>query len=442
MAALIEPGRVLAQKYRVKRWLAMGGMGAVWVGEHIELGFPVAIKAIKESEVEPATRVRFKREARAAATLRSAHVVRVFDYGVEDDTPYLIMELLEGEDLKDRLLREGRLRLPAVATITAQLAEALHEAHEIGLVHRDVKPRNIFLAREGSRETTKLLDFGVARDMSTEGNGDETVTGFMLGSPRYMSPEQARAERVDRRSDVWSLAVVAYEMLIGHPPFTGPGAGRVLAQVLNDEPPPIRSQAPSIPEAVEHAFRLALQRDRAKRCADPREFADKLWAAARSGDELRTNASAARATWAATNARGPSERVATPEPQLRGDTAALDSFEGVNSPSHARRTHRRWWSAALVASAAAATVGVLGLSFAAPRHRAWSRPVVGTSQGYVALASTLPSAPAPAKHLGERRHERDSDTPTHHGTVRPRSAPPTRPKPSTRSPLIISTNPY
>ena len=202
MQGTFTRGRVVGGKYRVGRWLAKGGMGSVWIAEHVELGLEVALKAVLASSDETTAKMRFKREARAAAGLKSPHVVRVFDYGIEGGVPYLVMELLEGEDLKDRLLRQRRIPLSAAAEIVGQIAEALHEAHEAGLIHRDVKPRNIFLARAGSQEVAKLLDFGVAKDVSTAGTGEETGTGLLLGSARYMSPEQARGERVDGRSDV------------------------------------------------------------------------------------------------------------------------------------------------------------------------------------------------------------------------------------------------
>jgi serine/threonine-protein kinase len=195
-------------------------MGAVWVADHVDLDAPVAIKFQNASFAgKEAAGERFQREAKMAARLRNPHVVRIQDYGVADGVPFMAMELLEGESLRARLDREERATPREATRLLRQAAAGLDFAHAAGVVHRDVKPSNLFVAREGDGETLKILDFGIAKWTDVE--GDPTASSVVLGSARYMSPEQARGEAVDRRTDIWSLGVVAYEMLTGDVPFRG-----------------------------------------------------------------------------------------------------------------------------------------------------------------------------------------------------------------------------
>lgn len=214
-----EPGQLIAGKYRLLRPLARGGMGSVWVAEHVELGVAVAVKFSTVAQaLDPQAESRFKREARAAALLKSPHVVQIHDYGVDAGTPYIAMELLEGEDLSAYLAREERLSSTRALALLKQAGKALTRAHEHGVVHRDIKPSNLFLARSGDEETLKVLDFGIAQDHAPD-QDSAAASGLILGSPAYMSPEQARAGLVDARSDVYSLAAIAFRMLTGVPPF-------------------------------------------------------------------------------------------------------------------------------------------------------------------------------------------------------------------------------
>ena len=209
---------VIAQKFRLVRELGRGGMGSVWLAQHTELGTPCAVKFIDNAAAtSPEMRERFAREARAAAQLRSPHVVQIFDHGIFEGIPYIAMELLEGEDLGKRLGRVGRMRPEEVVAILAPVARALGKAHTLGIVHRDLKPENIFLVRDDERELVKILDFGIAK-VNTNALEREasTRTGALLGTPYYMSPEQAQGtKKVDHRSDVWSVGVIALEALTG-----------------------------------------------------------------------------------------------------------------------------------------------------------------------------------------------------------------------------------
>ena len=263
---LLAPGTVIGGKYRIERALARGGMGSVWVARHVQLGSEVALKFLDPSfAASAAHRTRFEREARAAANLKSPHVVHVSDYGFEGTAPYLVMELLEGEDLGQRLHRIGRMTIPDTARVLAQVGKALRKAHEAGIAHRDLKPANLFLARIDDEEVVKVLDFGIAKE-SGAALGDATKTGEVMGSPHYMSPEQVRAEKdLDYRTDLWALGVIVYRMLVGELPFPGDQLGPVLAKILTAPIPAPTQVAPDLPPTIDGFVARALARDKAQR---------------------------------------------------------------------------------------------------------------------------------------------------------------------------------
>jgi serine/threonine-protein kinase len=272
-----RPGSVLGQKFALERPLARGGMGSVWAGRHLALDVPIAVKLMTEALVrsQPA-RARFEREAKSAAQLRSPHVVQILDYGVEDDTPYMVLELLQGEDLRTRLDRVQRLSLEETAAIVRQIAKGLALAHDAGIVHRDLKPSNVFLARIGDDEVVKLLDFGVAKETRSRLVDDSTAVGLVLGSPTYMSPEQARGASVDHRSDLWSLAVVTFHALTGHRPFASDHVGDVIAKICSDELPVATRLRPELPAGIDAFFERAFCRSPDGRFPSARVMADAL----------------------------------------------------------------------------------------------------------------------------------------------------------------------
>ncbi len=279
------PGTIVGAKYRLETPLARGGMGAVWVARHIQLDVTVAVKFMDASCAASATsRARFEREAKAAAGLQNPHIVAVRDYGVEGNIPYLVMELLKGENLGVRLHRERRLSLVATSRILGQIARALRRAHEGGLIHRDLKPANIFLARQDDDdEVVKVLDFGIAKDTAAMLTRDATGTGEIMGSPHYMSPEQVRCEKdLDPRADLWSLGVITFRALTGTLPFPGEVLGAVLAKVLADPIPVASALVPGLPTSIDAFFARVLVRDRAQRFATVKEMADALAAVAES----------------------------------------------------------------------------------------------------------------------------------------------------------------
>ena len=263
----ITQGSVVAGKYRLHRPLGEGGMGAVWVARHIRRETNVAVKLL---HTNPSTagdvRPRFEREARTSAMLQSPHVVQVFDYGVEEGMPYLVMELLDGESLVARLEREGRLSIPAAATILTQICRALHRAHEAGIIHRDLKPSNLFLARHDDGEVVKVLDFGIAKAMGSELAGAFAAAGISAEMPYYMSPEQVGgAKSVDFRSDLWSLAVILFRALTGQLPFPGDDVAQVIHRISVDPIPVPSHLAPDLSPEVDRFFARALSRDARRR---------------------------------------------------------------------------------------------------------------------------------------------------------------------------------
>ncbi|MFI5299677.1 MAG: protein kinase [Polyangiales bacterium] len=284
-------GLTLADKYMVRRLLGVGGMGSVYEGLNVELGKRVAIKTIDRAHAqaeELATRLR--REARAAAAIESEHIVQVFDVG---DDPrvgvFMVMELLSGEDLAARLDREHRLDPAVAVTIAHQIARALAKAHIAGVVHRDLKPANLFLVeRDDSSLFVKILDFGISKIVTEEllaGARESrglTRLGSAIGTPQYMSPEQAQGlPTIDHRTDVWALGCVLFEMIAGRAPYEEqPTYELTIVRILTTAPPQLTDLAPHCPPAIAAVVANALQHDWARRIPDCATFARMLVEAA------------------------------------------------------------------------------------------------------------------------------------------------------------------
>ncbi|HEU4536359.1 MAG TPA: serine/threonine-protein kinase, partial [Polyangiaceae bacterium] len=256
---------------RLVRELGRGGMGVVWLAQHRRLGVPCAVKFLGPAATSGLTeRDGLLREVTMAYRASGPNVVRLLDHGRWAGRPYLAMELLEGEDLARRLRRVGRLEPNACWAVVRQAAAALERAHAAGVVHRDLKPSNLFLAREGDAEVVKVLDFGIADWLDNRAGGAPAsafgpTASNLVGTPHYMSPEQAEGRRVDGRSDLWSLAVIAFECLTGTHPFRGGSLGELLLKVLLSPLPAPSSRLPSLPPAVDAWWARATSRDRAGR---------------------------------------------------------------------------------------------------------------------------------------------------------------------------------
>lgn len=273
-------GRVLCGRYRIVDALGEGGMASVWRGEQLATGMPVAVKIILRELLDtPGAIVRFQSEARAVAQLRSRHVVRLIDYDIDDHVgPFIVMELLEGETLGARLARRDAPAPAEFGRIFAQLARGLDHAHACGIVHRDLKPDNIFLARDDGETTAKLLDFGVAKVPLSRASG-LTSAGQLVGTIAYMSPEQAIGKTPGPRSDLWSLGAVAYECLVGEPPFDADGKGSLGAVLLAicAGPLPVPTEVnPDVPPQLDAWFARACARDPDARFTSGAEMATAL----------------------------------------------------------------------------------------------------------------------------------------------------------------------
>ncbi|MEP7121806.1 MAG: protein kinase [Byssovorax sp.] len=441
------PDLVVGGKYRLVRALASGGMGSVWIARHTQLEVEVAVKFMAaELSSFPSAGARFEREARAAAQLKSPHVVRIHDYGLEDGTPYIAMELFDGEDLAGLLDRERRLSLPRASEILAQAAKALRAAHEARIVHRDIKPSNLFLARESGEIVVKVLDFGIAKETALAGQQGATTTGVVLGSPLYMSPEQARGTSIDERSDLWSLGVVLFEMLTGEQPFLGASVGDVIAKICGDELPVPSRFNPDLSPDVDAFFARALARDPAGRFPSARALSDAFAAIAvavvaprevASRGRLETTqpvaapapigperladthlaATQGEPTIAATVAvtqgitvdpsatAAPRRRVAivavaTIGAALLGGYALLEGTAPAKDPAIATATTSA--NAATATSNAAPTLAAIppsptaATSVAAPVKSAGPRPIATPTASVRAIPITLPSATKPA----------------------------------------------
>jgi serine/threonine-protein kinase len=290
-ATPFSEGEVLAGKYRVERVLGSGGMGYVVAARHLQLGTGVAIKFLRpEACTDAMTVARFLREARAAARLQSEHVARVIDVATLDSgAPYIVMELLRGEDLAQALARGGPLPVERAAQTMLEACEAVAEAHSLGIIHRDLKPANLFLAtRADGSPYVKVLDFGISKTLPTSEGvvsaGAATATGALFGTPYYMSPEQIRSVRaVDARTDVWSLGATLYELLTGRKPFEAASVPAVFVVISSEPPAPPRAHRPDLPVALEAVVLACLEKDPARRVPSVAELARRLAPFAPSG---------------------------------------------------------------------------------------------------------------------------------------------------------------
>lgn len=271
MAEVFAPGRVLGGRYRLDHKLARGGMATVWVAEDPLLSRNVAVKLLHpELAIDEGLRARFRNEAIAAARLTHPGIVATYDTGDDDGVAYIVMELVDGFNLRHILDRNGRLAVGDAVSIGSQVAEALDHAHRHGLVHRDVKPANVLVQPDGR---VKVTDFGIAKATGTD---DLTRTGTVIGTARYLAPEQVNGEPVDARADVYALGLVLYEMLTGRPPFGGDTDVATAVARLTSTPDPIRSIRPEVPRPVEDVVARSLARDPEYRYASARDLRDAL----------------------------------------------------------------------------------------------------------------------------------------------------------------------
>ncbi|HQY64094.1 MAG TPA: serine/threonine-protein kinase, partial [Polyangiaceae bacterium] len=274
----LEVGQLVTPSLRIVQRLGAGGMGSVWIADHLTLHTQVVVKIMSvELANKPEAVARFKAEASAAAKVKSPHVVQMLDHGIaEDGSPYIVMELLEGADLRS-FFRAGSLNRKQIVSVVIQVAKALGKAHESGVIHRDIKPGNIFLCTGDGDHFVKILDFGIAKLNFPGDDGGHTQTGMMIGSPPFMSPEQLRGDKaLDHRADLWSLAVVLFQGLTKKRPFEGDSVAELAVAIHTPPPPRASALDPTLPPALDEWFAKAFAQQPKDRFQSARELAEAL----------------------------------------------------------------------------------------------------------------------------------------------------------------------
>jgi serine/threonine-protein kinase len=392
-------GVVIGGRYRLIAPIGRGAMGEVWRAEHVSLNAPVAVKLL-DPEVFRRTAGRdlaeivnrFHREAKAAAKLRSPYVVQIHDHGVDNDVPYIAMELLEGETLADRLDQYGRLPNAQVARIIGHVARAMEAAHDAGIVHRDLKPENVFLVRHSDEEIAKVLDFGIAK--LTEGRLapdalDATQSGLLVGTPCYMSPEQAQGTKtVDWRSDLWSLAVMAYECICGERPFDSKAVGDLVLRICT-HPIPVPSERAPVPPGFDAWWHRASCREPEGRFQSARELADALRSVLDPWSET-TQPNALGVSHAPFVARGTSSRGS----RRRGELTHRGVATAVGSRAPQTSSRARLIVAAVVAASVSGAAAASLLSWPRRGHAVAASAAVSAAAGAIAHEVLTSAAPA------------------------------------------------
>lgn len=328
-------GKTIGGRYVLKGALGSGGMGTVFEGEHIGLGRPVAIKVLNPAQAKKAVAVqRFQQEARTAGAIGHPNICEVYDLGsLDDKSPYLVMEKLEGVTLSSRIQGREGLAPAECIDIMLQVLAGLSAAHDKGIVHRDIKPENIFLAQRlgATASIAKILDFGVSKVVNPTGVlGDDlnlTRTGMVMGTPYYMSPEQARGDRnLDARVDLYACGVMLYEMLTGKRPFIAPNYNALLLQIIHKEPRPLRSVRPTVPEGFDAIIERAMKKDRVARYQTAQDFIRELNALGRKLSPRRTGDLASNAPLAV--------RAPPPLPKTMTPNVPIKPVAPVSSAGH------------------------------------------------------------------------------------------------------------
>jgi len=429
LLATLTAGTIVEGKHRIDRIIGRGGMGVVASAVHIHLEERVALKflEVKDEEVGHDFRARFALEARVCAKLRNEHIARVHDVGIwEGKVPFMVMEYLEGTDLR-RSLRDGaKLSLSQAVEYVVQICDGLAEAHAHGIVHRDLKPANIFITRrQDGTELVKVLDFGISKWTTKEEDvGELTKTGMMLGSPKYMSPEQLNGGAIDARADVWSIGAILYQALTGRPPYDFPQVTQTFMAIAGGSPPPRPTLLePSIPQGVEALILRCLTRDKEQRVQNVAELAGALLEAVESPFAAQVRAQIGAVLEPAAAAAAQSNRSG-PLSMTTGSHAVFSlvstGASQISVPPEARVPSARpsvaaksrmgkTWAAAGVAVAVIGFVAFARAPRASETAQAASAPVaigaanIAPPQTQVAMnaaatapAVAAPSAPAPA----------------------------------------------
>lgn len=379
-------GSTVLGKYHIDRLIGRGGMGAVFQATNAAIGKRVALKFLGiETSRDADAAIRFQREAEAASLAESPHIVQIFDSGrSERGLPFLVMELLTGEDLRARLRREGRLDVDAAVRIAGQVLKALRQAHGAGIVHRDLKPDNVFLCRRDDEPAfVKIVDFGISKLQQAPGVDTLTHKGAVLGTAFYMSPEQAQSfPDIDGRTDLFSVGAILYEMLTGEPPHSAPTYEAVLIAICTRDAADVRAKAPEVPEKLARVIARALERDRDARYESASHMLDDLDAALRDSRALAVKTRASSGVWLDAPKSAQAERYRT---LVFAIVAALGGF-AVAAYFVARG------SSPAQPPPARSPVAVAPLS--APDEAAVARPAASTPPPPVAAGSAVKPTPA------------------------------------------------
>jgi serine/threonine protein kinase len=418
-------GRVLASRFTILARLGAGSMGTVYRAKQAPIGRDVAIKILRSDRaVDEVSRARFLREARANSVLTSPNTVTVFDFGQSEGGEFfLAMELLEGESLGQRLKRVGRLSADEAIETAKQALRSLAEAHAKGVIHRDLKPDNLFYARVRTNETfeeiVKVLDFGIAKMLHAEGelamNAVETQAGTVFGTPRYMSPEQAQGKPLDPRSDLYSLGVILYHMLTGRAPFTDDDAIVVMARHIKTPPRPMSEVAPEaqIPADLEDLVMRVLSKEPEKRP----QMADLLIAELTRAKESAAGSSGVRPSIPG----GAEPGFDRPKSML---TASALTYDTLNVPAGMPNSSRR---RVLTAGAVGVVAMLATAAIASEFRRSPPRPPVDTVEVALPQPPSSAIAAAPPVVLRSSAPLSPSAAPSASAAVRPDVARPDRP---------------
>jgi eukaryotic-like serine/threonine-protein kinase len=420
----LAAGQMLDDKYRIDELLEVGGMGAVYVGSHTKLQKRVAIKVLR-SELASAVEIveRFLREAVAASRIGHENIIEVTDIGkAQNGAPFIVMELLEGENLAARIKRVGPLPVPQACHIAVEILSAMEAAHRAGIVHRDLKPENVFLARKSRSESVKVLDFGISRMMQTEeGQNRLTLTGLVMGTPYYMSPEQACGEsEITHSADIYAVGVILYEMLTAKVPFEGTNYNSLIYKVLSGTFPPARTYV-ALPEPLERIIYRAMALRPEHRFASATELTQALepfvplsspsqpfqllgWSPTPAGGfQPQAPAVASLAALSASPARidpiqdaYASTMADTHPDQLGGDEHAKVTAKAKAQvmPAEPAAPARRGSRGAIVAVAAVLLLGAIGAGLALWQSSREGREEGETVAATEPAASTAPASPA------------------------------------------------
>jgi eukaryotic-like serine/threonine-protein kinase len=457
--SFVSPGLEVAKRFRLERQLGAGGMGAVWAATHLVTHKSVALKFLHKKHDDADARRRVLREARAACAVEHPNVVAVHDVVEGDDgTPILVMDLLRGESLADKLARERTLDAATAIAVTTPVLSALAVAHGVGIIHRDLKPDNVFLV-DGVPSNVKILDFGVAKlsgkDAATKETNRLTETGAMIGTPHYMAPEQAFGESdVDARADLWAVGAVLYECLAGVPPTEGQNLGQILKVLASGTIQPLATRAPSVPPALAAVVDGLLKIEKAERPASAQIVLEQLAAldpsALAAAPLSISKAGAAPAPLVGASAQ---TMARPPMSDAKPQTSSLAAATVTPAPVPASGTKRgvgAWALGVATAVAIASAAGVFGVRLRTPTASAAvataastprsaaepSVPVVTAEPPVLAAPTASASAPPSVNAISASAAAKGNPPSTGKGRGHAPAAPAVAARPSSGSPLI------